>query len=195
MPVQDRLNNFVSAITNEARASQEQIQQETQNFVSSELEKAKNEALYESYHLIQQSISRIRSEVGKEVSEKVLEFKNSLIQRRNGIWHEVFKLVEQRVKTFVNSNDYEQFLKSSIHNCYKLLTGSVTVYVRPADVKYEDLIKSIIPDCDIAVDETIQLGGIKIEEKGGRRLIDDTLDCRIRTEFKQFTKTSELIIS
>ncbi|HHW45956.1 MAG TPA: hypothetical protein GXX17_03475 [Clostridiales bacterium] len=194
MPVQEKLYNFVSAITKEAERKRQQIQQETKDYISAELEKAENEALYESYHLIQNSISQIRNEIWQEVSEKVLEYKYLLIERRNEIWREVFNLVERRVKDFAGSEKYEEFLKKAALQAYNLLSGKVTVYIRPEDKKFEDLIKSILPECEIVVDNTIEFGGIKMAADGSK-IIDNTLDTRIKTECKQFTNTRELIIS
>lgn len=194
MPVEEKLYNFVAAITKEAERRREQIQQETKDFIAAELEKARNEALYESYHLIQNSVSQIRNQIGQEVSEKVLEYKNSLIQHRNEIWRKVFNLVEQRVKSFADSENYKEFLKKAAEDAYKLLSGKVTVYIRQEDKKYEDLINSVVPGCDIVVDSSIKFGGIKMVADGSK-FIDNTLDTRIKYEYQQFTNTRELIIS
>lgn len=195
MPQQDeRVSKFAAAITKEAEEKRSAIEQETQHFVESELEKAEMEALSESYQMIQKAGANIRSDAGSRVSAGKIESRKKLLLRREAIIGEVLDGVSERVKAYVQTPDYGTFLQKSLTDGAELFEGAFIVYLRPDDASFEEALRSSCDRCKIEQDTSIRLGGLKFSDANRFRYADDTLDVRLKDGRQWFMKNSGITI-
>ena len=197
MPQDERVSKFVAAITKEAEEKRAQIEKDTQEYIKKELDKAENEILREAYALIQRRVAAIRSDIGRELSRAQLACRRELFQRRDEIADEVFRKAAQRIEAFVSSGDYEAFLTGSAKKAAQRLPDAAgcTVFVRPDDLKYAQALHTALGECTVEADDTIRLGGVKVENRAGTMRADDTLDMRLRAQRAWFQENCGLTIA
>ena len=154
MAQDDRVSKFVTAITKEAEEQRKRIEQETKDYIASEMEKAEMEALNDSYKMIQRAVANIRADVGSQLS------------RRDEIADSVLTKAADKVKAFAASDRYDGFLAASAKKAAAALGGQrPTVYLRPADMSRKAVITAAIGDCSVKEDKNILLGGLRMVSK------------------------------
>ena len=196
MAQDDRVSKFVTAITKEAEEQRKRIEQETKDYIASEMEKAEMEALNDSYKMIQRAVANIRADVGSQLSSRMMENRRVLLTRRDEIADSVLTKAADKVKAFAASDRYDGFLAASAKKAAAALGGQrPTVYLRPADMSRKAVITAAIGDCSVKEDKNILLGGLRMVGEDGKIAVDDTLDTRLASQREWFQKNSGLIIS
>ena len=196
MAQDDRVSKFVTAITREAEEQRQRIEQETKDFIASEMEKAEMEALNDSYKMIQRAVSNIRADVGSQLSSKMMENRRALLARREEILEEVLQKAGQRLAAFTGTADYAAFLTASAKKALAVLrTEKPTVYLRPADMSRQAEITAAIGPCCFEEDANIRLGGLRMTDEAGKIAVDDTLDTRLAAQRTWFQQNSGLVLS
>lgn len=196
MAQDDRVSKFVTAITREAEEQRQRIEQETKDFIASEMEKAEMEALNDSYKMIQRAVSNIRADVGSQLSSKMMENRRALLARREEILEEVLGKAGERLAAFTGTADYAAFLTASAKKALAVLrTEKPTVYLRPADMSRQAEIAAAIGPCRFEEDAGIRLGGLRMTDEAGKIAVDDTLDTRLAAQRTWFQQNSGLVLS
>lgn len=196
MAQDDRVSKFVTAITREAEEQRQRIEQETKDFIASEMEKAEMEALNDSYKMIQRAVSNIRADVGSQLSSKMMENRRALLARREEILEEVLGKAGERLVAFTQTADYAAFLTASAKKALAVLrTEKPTVYLRSADKAREAEITAAIGPCRFEEDASIRLGGLRMTDAAGKIAVDDTLDTRLAAQRTWFQQNSGLVLS
>lgn len=196
MAQDDRVSKFVTAITKEAEEQRQRIEQETKDFIASEMEKAEMEALNDSYKMIQRAVSNIRADVGSQLSSKMMENRRALLARREEILEEVLGKAGERLVAFTQTADYAAFLTASAKKALAVLrTEKPTVYLRPADMSRQAEIAAAIGPCRFEEDAGIRLGGLRMTDEAGKIAVDDTLDTRLAAQRTWFQQNSGLVLS
>ena len=196
MAQDDRVSKFVTAITREAEEQRQRIEQETKDFIASEMEKAETEALNDSYKMIQRAVSNIRADVGSQLSSRMMENRRALLARREEILEEVLGKAGERLAAFTGTADYAAFLTASAKKALAVLrTEKPTVYLRPADMSRQAEIAAAIGPCRFEEDAGIRLGGLRMTDEAGKIAVDDTLDTRLAAQRTWFQQNSGLVLS
>ncbi len=196
MAQDDRVSKFVTAITREAEEQRQRIEQETKDFIASEMEKAEMEALNDSYKMIQRAVSNIRADVGSQLSSRMMENRRALLARREEILEEVLGKAGERLAAFTGTADYAAFLTASAKKALAVLrTEKPTVYLRPADMSRQAEIAAAIGPCRFEEDAGIRLGGLRMTDEAGKIAVDDTLDTRLAAQRTWFQQNSGLVLS
>lgn len=196
MAQDDRVSKFVTAITREAEEQRQRIEQETKDFIASEMEKAEMEALNDSYKMIQRAVSNIRADVGSQLSSRMMENRRALLARREEILEEVLQKAGERLAAFTGTADYAAFLTASAKKALAVLrTEKPTVYLRPADMSRQAEITAAIGPCRFEEDAGIRLGGLRMTDEAGKIAVDDTLDTRLAAQRTWFQQNSGLVLS
>ncbi|HIZ83138.1 MAG TPA: V-type ATP synthase subunit E [Firmicutes bacterium] len=196
MAQDDRVSKFVTAITREAEEQRQRIEQETKDFIASEMEKAEMEALNDSYKMIQRAVSNIRADVGSQLSSRMMENRRALLARREEILEEVLGKAGERLAAFTQTADYAAFLTASAKKALAVLrTEKPTVYLRPADMSRQAEIAAAIGPCRFEEDAGIRLGGLRMTDEAGKIAVDDTLDTRLAAQRTWFQQNSGLVLS
>ena len=113
----------------------------------------------------------------QENRKKLLIYRKQLV---NGLFAEA----TEELELFTETPAYADFLVKSLQKHLEKAHGVCNVLVRKADLVYADRLKSVLPTCDIEVDPTIGLGGLKLAI--GRVLYDETLDDALLAQRAQF---------
>jgi len=191
-----KISDFVVSIKEEAQQQKLKIEEETKNYIASEVEKVENSALQDSYDYIKREVARIREKSGRDLSLKLSDQGKILHIRRNEISDNIFSAVTEKLNLYTLSDEYKNFLQKSAVECAKVFDEkNLVVFLRPVDMVLSDVIEAAIGKCEFKQDNTILLGGIKMSNKLGAILADDTLDSRLELKREWFIRNSGLIIT
>ena len=188
-----KTSNFLKAINKFAKEQSDAIHKEVEQFKKQEIEKATQEGIKDAYELIQKEIGTKRSQIVSDIARREQNSRKELFSKRNEITQSVFDDVKAKLSEYVNSNSYAQYIKKSALQIAKLFENNdCVVYIREQDSDKADMIKSIIADCTVEFDESIELGGIKAHCKALNILADNTLDSKLDDEYAWFAENSGL---
>ena len=188
-----KTSNFLKAINKFAKEQSDAIHKEVEQFRKQEIEKATQEGIKDAYELIQKEIGTKKSQIVSDIARREQNSRKELFIKRNEITQSVFDDVREKLKDFVNSDDYTQYLKRSAQQIAELFgDNDCVVYIKEQDSNKVDMIKTIITDCTVEFDESIELGGIKAYCKALNILADNTLDSKLDDEYAWFAENSGL---
>ncbi len=193
MNQENKTSSFLRAINKYAQQQSADILRETEEFKKQEIEKATQEGLKDAYTLIQKEISVKKALIISEFSKKEQESRKELFKKRIEITKSVFEKAEQKLRTFTDTDDYNNYLSKSAQEIADAFSNNACViYLNEKDAHKADIIKSIIPQCEIQIDNTITLGGIKGYCKALSILADNTLDTKLSNKHQWFCENSGL---
>lgn len=139
---------------------------------------------------IRTDTNRITAQFRREISKCDYEMKKSILNHRNDLINEFFTETETRLKKFVESEEYSAYLKRSLEKIRTsiALDSATLIYARPQDI---DAVRTLT-SCEVAVDNTIRLGGLRAICRTKNVLCDVTLDVALDDEKRLFTEKTEL---
>lgn len=139
---------------------------------------------------IRNDTNRITAQFRREISKCDYEMKKSILNHRNDLINEFFAETETRLKKFVESEEYPAYLKRSLEKIRTsiALDSATLIYARPQDI---DAVRNLT-SCEVAVDNTIRLGGLRAICRAKNVLCDVTLDVALNDEKRLFTEKTEL---
>lgn len=197
MALQDeKLSKFIQAINKDAEERRARILAESEAFNKAELEKAETEALTDAYHLIQQEISKMRTGIRRELSQKELKLHRAALLKRGEITKDVFDKAAKEIEAFTKTDAYPAFLEGRAKEAAKLFPkAEVTLYLREADLPLGgNLSKLFSEGCQVKADDSIRLGGLRIECRAFGLMADETLDTRLDSQHVWFAEHSGLSV-
>lgn len=193
---QAKINSFINSIKDTAAEKRAAISSETQQMLNSERAEMEAQAKKAADDYIKAKTASIKLEAGRRISENAAECRKKVFSRRNEIADKTLSSVAERLRAFTQSDEYLPFLIESAENIIKNFDyGSITLLVRPEDMKYEADILSKFPNASVSEDASIRIGGVKGINSIVTLLIDDTLDSRLEQQKRWFEENSELYIS
>lgn len=188
-----KTSSFLRAINKYAKEQSDAIRLEVEEFKKQEIEKATKEGIEDAYTLIQKEIAVKKSQIVMEVAKREQESRKQLFQKRNEIVMKVFADANAKLLDYVKTDDYVTYLKNSAQKIAQLIdNNSCVVYLKESDMNKADIIRGIIPDCEICVDNSIELGGIKVHCENLSIVADDTLDTKLSDQRMWFAENSGL---
>lgn len=188
-----KTSSFLRAINKYAQQQSEEIRLEVEEFKKQEIEKATKEGIKDAYTLIQKEISVRKSQIVSEIAKREQESRKELFLQRNEIVEKVFSDAEQKLLAYTQTQDYIDYLKKSVQEMSALFNNNgCVIYVKENDTDKADIIKAIIPDCEIKSDNSIILGGIKGYCEKMSVVADDTLDTKLDDQRVWFAENSGL---
>lgn len=186
MFVQDsqKTSNFLKAISRCAKEQQKEIQAINEALKKQELEHAETQVLQESYAMIQREMDQMRKNVSKKVLEVEREGQKELFEKRHRIMESIFLQAKKALCEYTNTPEYREALKCSAGKAFKVINASVPsricVFVRPDDQRYAQDIQDLCNGgCQVLIDDTIQIGGLRAENKSFGVTVDETLDAKL----------------
>lgn len=189
----EKASAFLKNINFEADALCKQIRQETDRYVTTELNKARQRAHEDVKALRKSEFDRLNEETNAGFSEFEARETKSLLDRRAQITDEVFSKAKQRLIEFAQSEEYFEFLLKSIDKIKQTLGETSVIYLKPDDSKYE---AELLKHCaEIKYTPEIEIGGCRAENTANQLFADDTLEARLEEEKLNFYKTSGLSIT
>lgn len=113
------------------------------------------------------------------------EMRRKLLVYRGQLTNGLFAEVEENIVLFTQGAQYGGYLQKCLRKYPQFATQPCTVLLRTQDAtKFEQQIKSVLPNAQLKPDDSIRLGGLKIIS--GRFLFDETLDSAAQKERKDF---------
>lgn len=184
---------FIKAINAEAEKRCDSIKKDIDNYINSELQKARELAHTNVRTVKKDETDRLNEQNNATFSELEADETSKLLNRRNEIANEVFANTVKKINSFTESGEYVAFLEKSIGKIKEAIGEDAVIILRPDDKKYEEKLKSLC--AEIKYDSSIVLGGCKAENIPAALIADDTLDSRLKEAKVDFYKNSGLTIT
>lgn len=192
----EKIRLFLNAISENLELRRKEINDEIAAVRKDEEEKARLEAAGRSEAYIETESSKILLQANRAHSVLETELRNELAATRSDITDQVFEAVAQKLGQFTKTAGYAEFLKNSAARFSSYYGDKqTTVYIKAEDMKYKDLILSASsPNCKVAADDSIRIGGCKAKSDGSGVYLDDTLDARLNAQKQNFYESSGLSV-
>lgn len=184
---------FLENINRDAEARCRQIRQETDRYIMSELNKARDRAHEDVKSFKQSEIDRLNEANNAGFSELEAQETKKLLDRRTEITNEVFAKAKARLVEFAAGENYLDFLKRSIENIKSAIGSDAVIILKPDDKKYEAELSELCRE--IKYDPAIEIGGCRAENIQEHVTADDTLEARLEAEKSGFYKSSGLSVT
>lgn len=128
----------------------------------------------------------------RQESAVMQQARQGLLRHRSQLVDALFAQVEEKLAAFVDGKDYAAWLEKKLGQRTKGAAdgAGLTVWLRPADMKLEKVVKKVLPGAQVQADADIRIGGVRVSD--GYILYDDTLDDALRAEQEAFTKSGAL---
>ena len=188
-----KTSSFLKAINKYAQQQSEEIKHEVEEFKKQEIEKATKEGISDAYKLIQKEIATKKSQIISDIAKRAQESRQKLFIKRNEIVDSVFTDAKAKLLNYTSTEQYKEYLTKSANEIAEYFgDNNCVVYVKESDNDKVQLLKSIITNCSIEVDESIQIGGIKAYCENMSVMLDDTFDSKLENERVYFTESSNI---
>ncbi|MGI6031587.1 MAG: V-type ATP synthase subunit E [Eubacteriales bacterium] len=195
--MEQKIAQFAKAVYADAEQQREAIQKEIEDIRSSELSSAEMALLESNYQHIQAEMTAIRNRYKQQISKEIFQYRKQLLAKREEILARVFDQVTRQVEKFTQSEDYLPSLIQTVEKAADSLGQSgLTIFLRPADMKFSPRIQQALPHCACTFQEdpSIVLGGALIKATRSNLLSDETYDFRMAQERESFVKESGLSV-
>jgi vacuolar-type H+-ATPase subunit E/Vma4 len=180
-----------------------EIEQQAQNIIEeqvkinedmiNEIDK-KQKQYFEEYVEIKKE--QIDSEFKKELSQLKFDAKKLLIKKNTELGEEVYAETKIRLKDFGHTPDYNRYVLEAVEQIeHKNQFEDGKLFIKPSDQKLaKEMVKILGIDCEIVVDESIELGGFKLMNNKGTVLIDHTLEEKLSEKHNYFIQNCNLLV-
>lgn len=188
-----KTSSFLKAINKYAQQQSEEIKHEVEEFKKQEIEKATKEGISDAYKLIQKEIATKKSQIISDIAKRAQESRQKLFIKRNEIVDSVFADAKAKLLNYTSTEQYKEYLTKSANEIAEYFGDkNCVVYIKESDNDKVQLLKSIITNCSIEEDESIQIGGIKAYCENMSVMLDDTFDSKLENERVYFTESSNI---
>lgn len=178
---------FVDAINKNALKMRREIEKDTKKLYTVEAGKLEKAAEKEMEEKLSYAENEIVTELNRRTAADKSYYRHELYKRREELTFSVFEKAKNKLLAFAQSEKYSGFLVSSLKKVSAYTDGDFLIKVKPGD---EEKVKSACAEasicCHIQSDKTITIGGIKAECIHEGKIIDDTLDERLREQKEWF---------
>ena len=190
----ERLKMFIDEIRKESVQKETEINSQTDSAIAQLFNSGKTQIDSEINEYINNKCNECKVNYAEKISEIDKSCKNELFCKRDSVSEELFSEIRNMLYNFVSGDEYKKYLSDSYNTVTAEFGEPTRMYVRDNDL---NLIQEIISceSIELNVEPSIKIGGIKFLVRGGRKLVDDTLDSKLKKEFELFTQNSGLIIS
>ncbi len=141
-------------------------------------------------------LAKINKKAGTVISAKEKEYRLKILEKRNSITDFVFESAQKKLTDFTKTEGYKEYLKKNlVHALSVCKNESVTVFLKPDDMKYSGELKNCVKnECAFVPDDSIKVGGVKCRCDSLSLIIDDTISRRLDEQREWFYENSGLNI-
>ena len=191
MPVDKKLENFISVIMADSDADCERINAEISKRREAYLDHAENEILGEIYSMVKTRSSQIKTDAGRLIARRASDNKRDLHLHREKIAEEIFASVRTRILEYVESPEYPEALLLIAQRAGAALQSDTDFHIllRNEDMKYVDKLRSVVPG-EYTSGE-IKLGGLIAYSERRGMLVDLTYDAAMANIDSMFAEISD----
>lgn len=192
MTTEKKASQFIGAINKEADARYDRIRKETDEFVKSELEKARAAAKEIAKSAAKAEVSKLSEQSNTDTYKSRTQLIMQIVSKRREMTDKVFGKAQKEISEFTQKAEYEEFLKKSAVSIKEAIGEDAVIMIRPEDEKYAS---SLLGVCsEVELDKTIKLGGCKGVSRKNSMRADDTLDSRFEKQKQEFYSYSGLSV-
>lgn len=192
----EQIAQFVDAINENAQKICKQFDKEAKKLYATEIEKIQSSVREQMKKRVSYSKNEIETRFNKELAMGKSQARQSLCNKRQEITESVFEEVKEKIKNFTKEEEYLSFLESSLKTIYSYIDAKANVYANEMDgAKVRTAAENLGIDCNIITDNSILLGGVRVECESCGKVFDDTLDCRLEEQKDWFYANSNLPIN
>jgi V/A-type H+-transporting ATPase subunit E len=192
----EKVSKFHDAINHYATEQRNKIEQEVADYKARELENAEKEVLNEAYRLIQAEMADMRNKIAREIALREQKSRRELLTRRQEISSDVFARAAAALKDITASAQYDSFLAKSVKEAAPLFDAEdVVIFMKPGDESHQAAVQTAFgKKCTFAQDNTIHLGGLRVQSKKLGLTADQTLDALLEDQRDWFETHSGLAV-
>lgn len=142
---------------------------------------------------VEKETDAIKRDVNRQLVDKKFEAKKELLRRRMEIQDEVFAAVREKLISFTDSEEYLANIKADIKETkvYKL-SEDIGIFLPAADKGERAVIEQYYPKAEYKTDESIGIGGFRMEDQKRQVILDYTLDKAMAEAGEKFLDISGL---
>lgn len=190
--LQTVFENEISTVSNKEIAAIEREIDDMKTRTFNEFESAAKQKADLYY---EQEISEIDGEHAIALSHLNDDNTRKLMQERDQMVKTVFEEAKKQVIAFTKDAAYKDKLISKLKNLKDKQFTPAKLFVSPADEKLlKDLLKAYELECEGSIDESIQLGGFRLECPQKGVIVDETFDRAMIDSKQWFLQNSGLTI-
>lgn len=185
----EKLNKLEKSVCSDAEVIADEIIHHAQERKKEILDAAENEYLEEVFKSSQADIKRIKADYLKCMSHLKFDVKQEKFAFRTKLIEEMFSHLKEKLIAFSQTNEYANYLKTSVEKAQALqrMSQDTIVSVKHADIDREDLREMF--GSRLIEDRTIEIGGITVFYPKENLFCDLTLDSALRREKEEFINT------
>jgi V/A-type H+-transporting ATPase subunit E len=189
-----KLDKFSSSVLRDAQAQREKILAEIEEYRRSEMEKAEEEILHESYVMIQSEIAAIKNRQSKTISLAELDGRRKFLRQREEITQRVFRETADKILAYTRTPEYtDRLCGDAAKSCGNIPEGNVIIQLRPDDMAAAPRIsKAAGRHVTVEENPSIELGGYILINSDKGVIIDETLDSKLSSQKDWFAESSGL---
>ena len=183
-----RAEQFLKSIQAEGERECAAIREKTDTEVRETLSAAKAE---EQARAVAFEASRAKTQANRALSAARAEARASLAARRQALADEAFAAAAEKLRAFTESEDYTAWLQAEAKTLAGRLGQGTVLYARPQDLAR---LGDLPAGCTAEADPSIELGGLRAENKAAHMAADDTLTSRLAAQRPWFLENAGLSI-
>lgn len=186
-----QIAQFIDAINKNAIKECKRIEKSTKKLYTGEAEKLEKSAKMQMQEKIAYAKAELETEFNKNVASSYSSCRAKTAKRRTALTNEVFEKAKNGLIEFTNSDGYIDFLAESLKEIYGYVGEKLSVGVKVGDRDKVLLAadKAGVP-CEAHEDQSIVLGGVRVECDDMKKIFDDTLDSRLEDQKEWFFANS-----
>ena len=194
--IEERFEMIQQSVMAQAEEEAEKLRAQAKDLRDTAMKQAEEEVARELTSREQEEAAEIRVAATRSVSQKENQERRELLLRREEITRSVFQEVKKRLADYVRTPDYTRFLEETAKGLAEKCSGAGTVVMlRRDDLALGDQLKSRFgADAQVAEDESIKIGGVKVVNRASGLFLDETLDSRLEDQKSWFYKSSGLSV-
>lgn len=186
-----RAEQFLKSIQAEGERECAAIRQKTETEVRETLSAAKAEEQARADRTVAFEASRAKTQANRALSAARAEARAALAAHRQALADEAFAAAADQLRAFTAGADYAAWLQAEAKALADRLGAGTVLYARPEDLK---LLGQLPAGCTVEADPSIELGGLRAENKAAHMAADDTLTSRLAAQRSWFLENAGLSI-
>lgn len=201
MPIQEKdkkLELFTNAVYSKAIDESHSMAIELQKKEKELIDKAEADVSADINRYKNAKLAEIKARESRRITAKMTENKRALLQYREDCANEAYEEVGNKLRAFTETDQYLPKLKELLTIAIEILGDNVeeTVYLRSADMHYEDELKYYSKNKDLSFEEGhFILGGLEVLCSSKNKKVDLSFDSAMEDMVGHFTELTGLSLS
>ena len=185
-----RAEQFLKSIQAEGERECAAIREKTDTEVRETLSAAKAEEQARADRTVAFEASRAKTQANRALSAARAEARAALAARRQALADEAFAAAAEKLRAFTEGEDYTAWLQAEAKTLAGRLGQGTVLNTRSSVARLGDLPAG----CTAEADPSIELGGLRAENKAAHMAADDTLTSRLAAQRPWFLENAGLSI-